>query len=114
MDKKKAKHYWELAAMNGDLNARYSLGCEEAEAGSHNRAMKHFILSSKAGYKQSLDCVKQGFLNGFVTKDEYAITLRAHQECCNEIKSDDRDKAHHLAILAEAFYDEERDTAGQR
>ena len=27
VDKKKAKYYYELAAMNGDVQARYNLGC---------------------------------------------------------------------------------------
>jgi len=34
MDKKKAKYYWELAAINGDLNARHNLGCMEGKTAS--------------------------------------------------------------------------------
>jgi len=60
VDKKKAKHYWELAAMNGDVIARHSLGCDELEAGNDHRAMQHFILAAKAGFKRSLDSVKVG------------------------------------------------------
>ena len=33
MDKKKAKHYYELAAMNGEARARHNLGCMEGDAG---------------------------------------------------------------------------------
>ena len=93
VDKKKAKYYWELAAMNGDAYARHNLGCLDAQAGNLHRAMKHFILAGKAGDKESLEKVKQGFMTGLVTKDEYANTLRACQQRHNEIKSDDRDKA---------------------
>ena len=93
VDKKKAKYYWELAAMNGDAYARHNLGCLDAQAGKLHRAMKHFILAGKAGDKESLEKVKQGFMTGLVTKDEYANTLRAYQQRHNEIKSDDRDKA---------------------
>ena len=32
-------------------------------------------------------------MHGIVTKDEYANTLRAYQERCNEMKSDERDRA---------------------
>ena len=92
-DTKKAKHYYKLSAMNGNVNARFNLGCEEGTAGNHNRAMKHFILSARAGDKQSLDYVKDGFMDGIVTKDEYANTLRAHQERHDEMKSDGRDRA---------------------
>ena len=92
MDKKKAKHYYELAAMNGCVKARYNLGCMEGDAGNDHRSYKHFILSAKAGDKESLDYLKEGFMDGYVTKDEYANTLRAYQERYNEMKSDDRNK----------------------
>ena len=93
MDKKKAKHYYELAAMNGDVHARHNLGCEEYEAGNYHRAFKHFILSARAGDKVSLDNVKYGYMNGMITKDEYANTLRTYQQRCDEMKSKDRIKA---------------------
>jgi len=93
VDKKKAKHYWELAAMNGDVFARHNLGCDELEAGNIGRAMKHFILAARARHKKSLGNVKVGFKNGLVTKDEYANTLRAYQYQQDEMKSDSRDKA---------------------
>ena len=96
VDKKKAKHYYELAAMNGNFNARYNLGCMEGQARVYDRAYKHFILSARAGHKESLDMVKDGFMKGHVTKDEYANTLRAHKLQQDEIKSDDRDKAEAL------------------
>ena len=99
IDKQKAQHYWELAAMNGDVDARYNLGCVEGNAGNHTRSLKHFILAAKAGFKMSLDEVKEGFMKGFITKDEYANTLRAYQQRHDEMKSDDRDKA-------EEFYQE--------
>ena len=92
-DIKKAKHYFELAAMKGNVNARHNLGCEEGEAGKIERAYKHLIISAKAGHKDSLELVKIGFRNGKVTKDEYANTLRAYQKINDEMKSEERDKA---------------------
>ena len=93
VDKKKAKHYYELAAMNGSAYARNNLGFVEDMAGNNTRAMKHYILAAKAGFKESLDAVKKGYMHGIVTKDEYANTLRAYQSRQDEMKSDDRDKA---------------------
>ena len=93
MDKKKAKHYWELAAMNGNVAARHNLGCGEMMAGNHERAYKHFILAARSGDEESLNNVKNGFMDGIITKDEYANTLRAHQKIQDEMKSDMRDKA---------------------
>ena len=93
VDKKKAKHFYELAAMNGDIIARHNLGGLEGKAGNYHRAFKHLILSAKAGNTDSLDSVEIGFMSGTITKEEYANTLRAYQDRHNEMKSDDRDKA---------------------
>ena len=78
--------------MDGNVPARYNLGCGEGNAGNYHRAFKHFILSARAGDNISLDKVKAGFINGIVTKDEYANILRAFQSRQDEMKSDQRDK----------------------
>ena len=93
IDKKNANHYYELAAINGNVKARHNLGCMEGKIGNHQRAMKHCLIAARAGFKHSLDTVKDGYKNGYVTKEEYANTLRAHQKSKDEMKSDTRDKA---------------------
>jgi len=93
VDKKKAKLYWELAAMGGNVSARYNLGLIEGRVGNFERAMKHLILAARAGHEDSFDMVKEGFQNGLVIKDEFTSTLRAHQKIQDEMKSDMRDKA---------------------
>ena len=93
-DMSKAKYYFELASIAGDLDARYNLGCLEGKAGNHHRAMKHFTIAARAGEKDSLEAAKKaGFMKGIVTKDEFANTLRSYQKWQNEMKSDERDKA---------------------
>ena len=93
IDMKKAKHYYELAAMNGSVKARYGLGDMEGKAGNLCRAVKHFLIAARAGHTMSLDVVKGGYMDGFVTKDQYANTLRAYQKSQDEMKSDMRDIA---------------------
>ena len=100
-DDKKAKHYWELAAMKGNVDARHNLGLLEGKAGNHDRAFKHFLIAAKAGYNKSLDVVKDGFMNGLVTKHEYEITLRAYHERQTEMKSVARDAAFKARCAAE-------------
>ena len=93
IDTKKAKHYYELAAMNGDLEARNNLGAVEGHAGNYQRAFMHFKLAAKAGHTNALENVKRGFMNGYVAKDQYATTLREYQKSQDEMKSEARDKA---------------------
>ena len=59
VDKKKAKHYYELAAMNGDVDARHNLGCDEVDAGNYHRAMKHYIISAKLGTRNRWTFLKE-------------------------------------------------------
>jgi len=93
VDTKKAQHYWTLAALTGYVHARHSLGNIEFKAGNMDRAMKHWLIAARAGQDYSLDCVKAGYKNGLITKDEYADILRAYQARRNEMKSDEREAA---------------------
>ena len=93
MDKTKAKHYYELAAMDGNVSARHNLGLLEGAAGNYHRAMKHFIIAAKAGHDGSLDYTKRGYKGGLIAKDEYADILRAYQARQEEMKSDEREEA---------------------
>ena len=93
IDTKKAIYYWELAAMNGSVKARNNIGAFEGNAGNYHQAYKHLIITARAGDRLSLDSVKEGYVQGHVTKEEYANTLRSYQKIQDETKSDAREKA---------------------
>ena len=95
---KKATHYWELAAMAGHLHARHNLGVIEARAGNMDKALKHFMIAVKDGgvkdaNADSLENIKQFYMEGHATKEDYTNALRSYQAYVDEIKSDQRDKA---------------------
>ena len=92
-NEKKERHYYELAAMGGNVHARHNLGCDDANVGKMNRALKHFMIAVGSGDNLSLKKIKQLYLDGHATKDDYAKALKAYQAYLSEIKSDDRDKA---------------------
>ena len=98
-DAKKAKHYYELAAMGGNVKARYNLGAIEGNAGNMSRAMKHWMISAGAGFDESLGAIRECFLKGHATKDDFEKALRAHKEAKDEVKSDQREA---VAVLAAA------------
>ena len=103
VDEKKAKHYYELAAMRGDIEARYNLGFMEWEAGKMDRTvkhwlklervLKHFKIAAKDGDSKSLESIRR--MNGYgdATKDDYDEALRSYQSYLDEVKSDQRDEA---------------------
>ena len=92
-DEKKAKHFWELAAMEGHEMARYNLGICEGLAGNMDRALKHFMITAGFGDNDSLEKIKQMFMDEAATKDDYAKALQAYQANLVEIKSAQRDEA---------------------
>ena len=92
-DEKKARHYYELAAMSGNVYARHNLGIEEYRKGNMDRALKHWIIATEGGYKKSLEGIKRLYTNGHATKDDYATALGKFQEYVGEIKSVQRDEA---------------------
>ena len=92
-DEKKALHYWELAAKGGNLKARCNLGAEEATLGNMDRALKHFLISTRGGLSDSLEAIKEMFMDGLATKEDYTKALQAYQSYLDEIKSAQRDDA---------------------
>jgi len=93
VDKKKAVHYFELAAMGGDVMARNNLGTWEKREGNMERALKHFMIAIRGGNTKSLNAIKALCLTGNATKDDYTKALRSYQSYLGEIKSDQRDEA---------------------
>ncbi len=92
-DLKKAVYHMEEAAIGGHHLARRMLGCYEGNAGRHDIAMRHFIIAAKLGYDDALEEVKKGFQRGFVSKEDYASSLRGHQAAVDATKSEQRDAA---------------------
>lgn len=96
-DMEKAIHHWELAAIGGHVQSRHNLGTNEIEKWNYKqnsnnmyRAMKHFTIAARAGLDESLKQVGMAYRYGYVTKDEYAKTLRAHKDSIDEMKSEQR------------------------
>jgi len=92
-DEKKAKHFYEQAAMGRHVVARFYLGAAEMQKGKMGRALKHYMIAVKDGMDQCLENIKKLYRVGCATKDDYTEALRSYQAYLDEIKSDQRDKA---------------------
>ena len=93
LDEKKALHYIELAAMGGFADARNNLGEYEEVHMNKSRAVKHYMIAVGMGQSNSLENIKQMFMNGRATKDDYAKALREYQVYLVDIKSPQRNEA---------------------
>ena len=90
-DPRKAIIHYKLAAIGGHEVARQNLGILEERNENMDRAMKHYMIAARCGYDNALDAVGDGYKTGFVTKDEYASTLRAHKQSTEETKNEQRE-----------------------
>jgi len=93
VDMKKAIHYYEVAAMQGDEEARCNLGKIERRKGIMDRALKHYMIAVSSGDIDSLKTIKDMYSGGHATKDDYTKAFQTYQTYLGEIKSDKRDKA---------------------
>ncbi len=91
-DEKKAVYHWEQAAIGGNPYARGHLGFHEMENGRFERAAKHYIIAANLGSDLSLESVKDLFVMGIVSKEEYAAALRGYQAAVDATKSSEREK----------------------
>lgn len=95
-DREKAIYHAQLAAIGGHEISRHNLGVAEGKLGNYHRAYKHCIIAAKSGMDESLKKVGDGYKAGYVTKDEYATTLRAYQQTRDAMKSEQRARAEPL------------------
>ena len=95
-DVTKAKHFWEKAAIGGDVVGRNNAGTVEYYAGNIERAKKHYMITASAGLDISLKFLKKMYLDGLVSKDELAQVLRDNQRNKDEVR---RDMTGHVSKL---------------
>ena len=93
LDEAKGIRCLESAAMQGDTDSRHMLGTMEFENKKYDRAVRHFLISAKMGYKDSLDRIKDMFASGRATKAQYAGALKGYQSAVQEMRSPERDDA---------------------
>ena len=92
-DVKKAIYHFEQAAIGGHPDARGYLGAHEMDNGKFERAAKHHIIAANQGQDISLKLLKDLFVAGVISKDDYAAALRGYQAAMDATKSAGREKA---------------------
>jgi tetratricopeptide (TPR) repeat protein len=92
-DEEKAVYHLELAAIGGDPEARYNLGCIEGNNGNIERAVKHFIVAANLGDEDSMKMLWKEYSAGNITKDDLEATLRTHKAAMDAMNSPEREAA---------------------
>ncbi|EJK61400.1 hypothetical protein THAOC_18124 [Thalassiosira oceanica] len=97
-DKSRGIHHWQQAAMKGNVESRHILGAAEHDNGNHQLAVQHWMISAKIGEQDSLNCIKELFMEGHATKAQYTEALLGYRDAVEEMKSSQREEAERLGI----------------
>lgn len=92
-DAAKEKYHLEEAAIRGHVMARNNLAVLENECGNRDRAIRHFMIAASQGHDGALATIREWYVKGFVTKDQFAQALRAHKAAVDATKSEQRANA---------------------
>ncbi|EJK43936.1 hypothetical protein THAOC_37571 [Thalassiosira oceanica] len=91
-DRARAIRHCKHAAIQGHPESRHVLGLHEHGKGNHELGVRHFMISAKMGFEESLDVIKDKFMEGHATKAQYAEALRGYQNALEETKSPQREE----------------------
>ena len=91
-------HYWQQAAMKGDVESRNNLGIVEFNNKNYELAVQHWMIAAKMGNEESLNDIKKMFMQGHATKAQYAEALRGYGDAVEEMKSSMREGAKRLGL----------------
>ena len=98
-DKPRGIRHWQEAAMKGNVRSRHNLGVvEKAIKKNCELAVRHWMISAKMGYEDSLIFIRRMFMDGRATKAQYAEALRGYGDAVEEMKSHQREEAKRLGI----------------
>ncbi|EJK75408.1 hypothetical protein THAOC_02869 [Thalassiosira oceanica] len=62
------------------------------------RSQRHWLIAAKIGHSGFLDAIKDMFVEGDATKEQYAEALKGYQAATEEMKSLERDEVKALYV----------------
>eukprot|EP00984_Skeletonema_dohrnii_P018510 scaffold8668_cov89-Skeletonema_dohrnii-CCMP3373.AAC.6 len=92
-DENRGRYHLEEATIAGHPQARYDLALKEGRNKRYDRSAKHFIIAANLGCDDSIPALKECYKRGFVSKEDFAAALRAHQAAVDATKSPQREEA---------------------
>ena len=91
-NEEEALKHWKKAAEGGENFAVHHLGFFDYENSDFVAAIRHWRLSSSAGYRFSMNGIMKCFENGVLLHADLAASLQAFYRARAEMKSDERDE----------------------
>jgi len=95
-DEEKVTYHQEESAIRGHPQPRKILAIQEFKRGRADKAVKHLIIAANLGDDDSIQMLKEMYSCGYVSKEDFASALRAHQAAVDATKSPQREEADKL------------------
>jgi TPR repeat protein len=89
----KAKQFYEKGAIGGCTYSRFILGVDEANLGSFDRAIKHWLIGARFGDIRAVNKIKNSVAEGNATRDHYEQALEGYKQHLEDVRSDLRERA---------------------
>ena len=96
VDLKKSKQHYELGAIGGNIQARNNLAYIEFKTPNEERAVKHYMISARAGSRLALANLRKFLMDigsRYITWEQYEEIERECMDAVDEMKSGQRDFA---------------------
>ena len=97
-NRKKELYHLEEATIRGHPGARCNLAVIDSENGRVERAVKHYMIAASLGHDLSLKNLRICYEDGDVSKEDFAMALRAHHAAVDAMKSPQRDATAEMEI----------------
>ena len=91
-DEKKAFHFYQLAAMGGDVTSRFNLGVQCARLRMED-TIEHWKISAGAGFEFALEKIEMLLECKALSEEAYESVLTAYLSSRDELKSVEREMA---------------------
>ena len=92
MDKEKAKRLLCRAVKGGSIGSLHQLGCMKFQEGDNLDFLSYFFKAASLGWKDSLDTIKNLYDKGFVSEEDYRLTLKDYLDVLKKEQSASRDR----------------------
>ena len=92
-DQREATRYYKIAAIRGDVEARYYLAADDEVAGRTHRALEHHMIAVRGGNDKSLKEIEDFVAKGHAKKEDYEQASRAYEAYLEKVKNVSRDNA---------------------
>ena len=96
--------YSEEGVRRGHYSCRELLADHANQSGNQEEAIRQYMMAACSGHETMMENVMRYYRQGFLSKDDFATTLRAHKAANDKRRSKPRDYWQRYDYLMDTFH----------